>query len=393
MRNVESEFIKNGGEFREVNLSEIFTIERGTRFIKSKRQKGEFALATAGELNQGVAEFIAYNDELKLYENHLTIDMFCNCFYRPYKFMCDDNILVLFPLNENLNGKMLLYIASIINLSKSQFGYGKQYRQKSFLEHKINLPFQNGEIDFDFMQNFISELETERVRELEIEHVRELEAYLLATGLKDYEPNQNEKDALAKFDEFSKWGGVASEFKIGDLFEKLSLKFLKSNFDKSNDISKIQTTEFSLPLVNAKDGDNGIMYYGRECDFESAEMTIDIVNDGAVSTGNVYAQPQKTGVLYNAYLVKPKFENITKEILIYLATATQKSIKLKFGYENKAGWEKVKNEKIILPTKNNAPDYEFMSDFIKAVQKLVIKDVVLWSEKKDRSDKKCNLVA
>ena len=88
------------------------------------------------------------------------------------------------------------------------------------------------------------------------------------------------------------------------MFEKLNLSFNKSKFDKEKDVSRVQNSEFSLPLVNAKDGDNGIMYYGRPEDFDSETMTIDIVNDGAVSTGNVYSQPQKTGVLYNAYLIK-----------------------------------------------------------------------------------------
>ena len=99
-----------------------------------------------------------------------------------------------------------------------------------------------------------------------------------------------------------KWG----EFQIGEYFNKLELKFKKPFFDKELDVSKIKTEEFDLPVVNAKDGNNGIMYYGRSSDFESAEMTIDIVNDGAVSTGNVYPQPQKTGVLYNAYLISPR---------------------------------------------------------------------------------------
>lgn len=85
------------------------------------------------------------------------------------------------------------------------------------------------------------------------------------------------------------------------------MKYRKPNFNKGIDISKEKTKEFNLPLVNAKDGDNGIMYYGRESDFDSVEMAIDIVNDGAVSTGNVYPQPQKTGVLYNAYLIAPNF--------------------------------------------------------------------------------------
>lgn len=143
----------------------------------------------------------------------------------------------------------------------------------------------------------------------------------------------------------------------------MNLRFLKNKFDKEKDVSKEQTAEFDLPLINAKDGNNGIMYYGRSSDFESTEMTIDIVNDGAVSTGNVYPQPQKTGVLYNAYLVKPLF-SVTQRLLYFFSTTIQKSIKLKFGYENKAGWEKVKKEKITLPTHNGAIDFAFMENFI-----------------------------
>lgn len=154
---------------------------------------------------------------------------------------------------------------------------------------------------------------------------------------------------------------------MGDLFDKQNLKFLKKEFDKENDISRIQTNEFSLPLVNAKDGDNGIMYYGRPSDFESVELSIDIVNDGAISTGNVYSQPQNTGVLYNAYLIKSKF-NITEELLHFFTTSIFKSIKHKYGYENKAGWEKVKNETIQLPTKNGEIDFDFMKSFIADIE-------------------------
>ncbi|GAA7027815.1 restriction endonuclease subunit S [Helicobacter pylori] len=163
-----------------------------------------------------------------------------------------------------------------------------------------------------------------------------------------------------------KWG----EFRLGDLFEKLDLKFKKKIFNKQKDISKVQTSEFDLPLVNAKNGDNGIMYYGRSSDFESAEMTIDIVNDGAVSTANVYPQPLKTGVLYNAYLIKPKFMP-TRETLLFFTPCIYKAIKLKFSYENKASWNKVKNELISLPLKPTAKtqtlkdiDFNFMEKFI-----------------------------
>lgn len=151
------------------------------------------------------------------------------------------------------------------------------------------------------------------------------------------------------------------------MFEKLTLKFKKSTFDKATDISKTRTSEFNIPLINAKFGDNGIMYYGRKDDFETASMTIDIVNDGAISTASVYPQPQETGVLYNAYLIKSLFD-VNNQILYFLSTTIQKSIKEKFGYENKAGWEKVKKEFIQLPTKNGKIDFEFMDAYISELE-------------------------
>ena len=165
-----------------------------------------------------------------------------------------------------------------------------------------------------------------------------------------------------------------SEHELGDLFEKLTLKFNKKPFDKINDISKDQNKEFDLPLVNAKFGDNGIMYYGRSSDFDSVEMTIDIVNDGAISTGKVYPQPQRTGVLYNAYLIKPK-NVVTRNQLIFFSKCIEKSIQLKYGYENKAGWEKVKKEKIKLPQKEGKIDYQFMENFIAELEQARIAEL------------------
>lgn len=43
---------------------------------------------------------------------------------------------------------------------------------------KIQLPILNGKINFEFMEDFISELEQAKIRELE--------AYLQATGLSNY---------------------------------------------------------------------------------------------------------------------------------------------------------------------------------------------------------------
>lgn len=155
------------------------------------------------------------------------------------------------------------------------------------------------------------------------------------------------------------------EYVMEDIFHKVELKRIKKTFDKAKDISKEQTSEFNLPLINAKNGDNGIMYYGRMSDWESDVFCIDIINDGAISTGNVYAQPQRTGVLYNAYMIKPNKTIESEEILLFLAKTIEKAIKHRFGYDNKATWEKVKIMPISLPViENPNPDHKYTIDDI-----------------------------
>lgn len=160
-------------------------------------------------------------------------------------------------------------------------------------------------------------------------------------------------------------------FVVGELFEKLDLKFLpERDFNKGLDISESKSDEFNLPLVNAKHSNNGIMYYGRKSEWESASMTIDIVADGAASTGDVYAQPQETGVLYNAYLVKPKVSCVTEATLFFLATVVQRCVKDHFGYENKCTWKKVKLETVMLPVDaSGKPDWAYMDEYMSAVMK------------------------
>ena len=181
----------------------------------------------------------------------------------------------------------------------------------------------------------------------------------------------------------SAWG----DFVVGELFDKCDLKRIKPDFNKHADLSSTPSDEFNLPLINAKVGNNGIMYYGRSNDWESETMTLDIVNDGAASTGMVYAQPQATGTLYNAYQIKLKpdvHENVTVSQLLFLATTTQASIQNKFSYENKAIWNKVQAETISLPLKPSADpsdytqediDWDYMDSFIQAIEEKAHKRV------------------
>lgn len=283
--------------------------------------------------------------------------------YRNKQYYTSQNIVRL--SNPKLTKRSGLFIVAVLNswLTKSGFNGYITPKQSVIRQASIELPllshadpnnYSQSDIDWQFMEKFIKELEAERIQELE--------AYLLATGLTNYHIKGLTLESRT-------WG----TFKNDDLFEKCSLKRLKKTFDKKNDLSTTRTKEYNLPLVNAKAGNNGIMYYGRECDWESEELTLDVVSNGAISTGMVYAQPQRTGTLWDAYQIRLKDRVPTYRQLLFLQRCLQTNIQLKFNYYNKATWEKVKHETIDLPLKNSSDsdhysksdiDWQFMEDFI-----------------------------
>ncbi|MDY4204147.1 hypothetical protein [Porcincola intestinalis] len=107
------------------------------------------------------------------------------------------------------------------------------------------------------------------------------------------------------------------------------------------------------------------MFYGRREDFETAAMTIDIVQNGAIAAGDVYAQILETGVLWDAYLIQPKQKVKPKYTLMFLATIIEHTIKEQFSYDNKCVWDKVAPLTIKLPVESDGtPDWEFMDKYM-----------------------------
>lgn|GEM_PF-6559128 len=75
------------------------------------------------------------------------------------------------------------------------------------------------------------------------------------------------------------------------------------------------------------------------------------------------------------------------ETMLFFATSMEKSISGKFDFGNKLRSSQSLNFKMQLPTQNQQPNYAVMEILISAIQKLVIKDVVLYADKKIASTK------
>lgn len=330
-------------------------------------------LLTAGEFNQGVKEFIS-NQNQQIFNNAITIDMFCNSFVHIEKFCCDDNILVLNP-KELMNKYHLRFISTIINKDKSKYGYGKQYRIGSLENHKISLPTIDSAIAFEFMENYIKELEVERIKELE--------AYLQVTGLKNYTLSAKEKEALNAFEaaqnerERERVSGTPlkwREFKIGELFSVKSNPQL--NKDSFEFAENGEYPYFTRTCLN--NGINGyVNYLDEEHKIKGNGLAVGMLGMQFFYMQKDFYAGQFTKTCY------PKFKRFNQKIAHFFITYLNKQ-QSQFQAVLVRDFEKTFNEiKILLPiNQNNQIAFEFMENFISAVQKEVIKSVVLWSEKR-----------
>ncbi|MCL2235761.1 MAG: restriction endonuclease subunit S [Defluviitaleaceae bacterium] len=135
--------------------------------------------------------------------------------------------------------------------------------------------------------------------------------------------------------------------------------------DKLKSASKEWSDEYSVPLVNAKVGDNGVMYWAKSGDYETHENAISVIADGAIATGLVYAQKRETGIYSHSFMVALKNGLRDHNTNLYLASALQKVLYNKYSREYLATWGKVQNDYVQLPiNKNGGPDFEYMTEYI-----------------------------
>ena len=330
---------------------------------------------TAGIQNQGLNNYVPRENATVL-KNVISIS--ANgantgaTFYQSKEFtVLQDAYAIRWMYSDKiLTDDQSLFLVSAI--SKSIYG-SYEWTNKAGWERikndTIQLPLTpTGEIDFDFMESFIREIEAERMRELN--------AYLQTTGLKDYALTVAEQKVLEEF-EHLKWG----KFRLGDLFEKIKVNSLKY---KTSTLPNIAEKEYDLPALTAGIQNQGLNNYVPRENATVLKNVISISANGA-NTGATFYQSKEFTVLQDAYAIRWMYSDkiLTDDQSLFLVSAISKSIYGSYEWTNKAGWERIKNDTIQLPlTPTGEIDFDFMETFIKAIEKLVIKDVVQYTDKR-----------
>ncbi len=114
-------------------------------------------------------------------------------YYQEEPYFTGDKIKILQSKDKRFNKDNAQFFITAMSIAFSTFSWGSSsYNVKVINNTTISLPTTpDGSIDYDFMERFVCELETQRIAKLE--------AYLLATGLTDYILTDEEKKVLREF--------------------------------------------------------------------------------------------------------------------------------------------------------------------------------------------------
>lgn len=345
----------NEVEWGEFKIKELFEIQKVKQMLSKDdlSKKISYPVYSSESNNGGVIgytespEFICNKDNpvYVIFGDHTR-----NLNISKKSFSVLDNVKVLLPKYQS--DRILLFVISVWYKQIPNLGYARHWKVAK--NCTLLLPTKNSQINLDFMDKFVAELEAQRIAELE--------TYLSATGLKDYTLTAEEERALADF-ELQQW----DNFNLKKLFGAATRgKRLKSDDRISGD----------LPFVTAGEADTGISAFisNDVHRFKANTVTIDMF--GSAKYRNYeYGADDHVAVVHT--------NELDKMAVLFIASAIHKAAYTgEFHYGRNFYAKDADNLMINLPVKDGKPDYVYMQTLISAVQKQVIKDVVQYADEK-----------
>ncbi len=379
----------NAIKWGEFKLGDLFEASNGDFDIQKRHinHKGEFVI-TAGLSNNGV---LGQSDiKAKVFESHtITIDMFGCAFYRSfaYKMVTHARVFSLKPKFE-INHKIGLFLSTLFFDYPKKFGYENMCSWAKIKNDKVILPLKPTantqtleDIDFNFMETFIAELEQCRLAELEQCRLAELEAYLKATGLSNTTLSNEEENALNVFNNSGNTpcGLTWQSFKIVDIFEVKNTRNILAR-----DVVKDSGT---TPYLCASKENNAVnSYINYNADFLDKGNCIFIGGKTFVVT---YQQKDfYSNDSHNLALYLKDTHSKTKLNQLFIITCIYKALNNKYSWGDSISNTKIQNDSILLPTNPHGKiDFHFMRILINALMKQTIQGVAQYSSAKIQATK------
>lgn len=345
---------------------------------------GKYPYVARGSSNNGIRGYITEDVQYLSPAKSLSFGQdTATVFYQPDAYFTGDKIKVMVLRNHELNDELAQYFITVITKAFSTFAWGQSsFNEKILKATKIVLPvikspdpnheYTVDDIDFEYMQ--------ERIAELEQERIAELDAYLAASGLDDYELTDEDKEILSLSPESASDEAGASEADFGNgqvRFKKFALGTLFTSSTGDVDLQQKDINGKGEFFINSGVENRGIK--GRTDRpariFPANTITVDF-------WGNAYYRDFEYKMATHNHVFSLAGDVIrNRHVGMYIAGILSKLPKL-FSYNNMATWNKLKTIEVSLPaTLNGDIDFDYMERYIRAIEKLAIADVAKYKDK------------
>lgn len=363
--------------FKKFRTDELFLVEGTKSLDAGKLEFVDDGINFVGRTdeNNGVQGKIKKQSFEPNAKNTITATVIGNYKYVKFQetpYYCSQNINKLTPLFD-IDKLLALYFCTLISKFTSiwngqQGGYKlEQLKSYSMVLPVIENPNHNYEykaddIDWQYMRDYIIGLERDSIAKLE--------AYLLATGLNDYELTEEDKAILKekkKILEFS----IDSVNSDGIFSVNNTHSILKEWIKKKG----------KYPYVTASEGNNSVSDY---VDFDSAlaEKGNCISIGGKTMVVTYQSKDYISNDSHNLALYINDQKGRTEKAQLYMVQAIKNSLSHKYSWNDSISKKKIKDDTVFLPINSEGkPDFDYMEKYIRAIEKVVIADAVKWKDK------------
>ena len=316
--------------WKKFKIEDVFMIKKPDARSEKYYEEGTVNYVSSGAFNNGVIKCLKPKEGEVLDKGHcITVSpLDGSSFWKENDFLgrggSGASIALLY--NDNLNQLNALFICSVIKKSVGKYGYANLLNGNNLKNLEVILPAITKYIpDFDTLTREVS-----------------------GGGI-----NMNKIDT-------SSW----KEFEISELFDIHPTK----NLGLTN--HELFSTTGNTPVVVNSSCNNGI---GGYVDLSATEDGGIITFSDTTDANSIFYQKENFIGYSHVQGMYPKFDNNSDEIMQYIMTVFKaKALTKGYNYSNKFRRDDALKIKILLPAKTiNEPDWQFMEEYIKEIQKKV----------------------
>lgn len=137
---------------------------------------------------------------------------------------------------------------------------------------------------------------------------------------------------------------------------------------------------YSLPALTAGIINQGLASYAPRDHSTILKNVISISANGA-NSGATFYQDEEFTVLQDAYAIRFREKELTKNESLYFVSAISKLTNGNFDWTNKAGWNRIKYLSITLPvTPVGDIDFAFMERYIRELEEFRVRELDTYLE-------------